>query len=70
MSKRTAGQGEKENQRVPFLERVACSVADAEAASGISRSQLYVEMKNGRLEYLKRGTRRLVRVASLLKLLG
>jgi hypothetical protein len=55
--------------RVPFAERITCSVADAEAASGVSRSQLYLEMKNGRLEYIKRGTRRLVIVPSLLKML-
>jgi hypothetical protein len=63
----THGSG---NERVPFRERVTCSVADAEAASGVSRSQLYLEMKAGRLDYVKRGTRRLVRVPSLLKLLG
>jgi len=57
-------------ERVPFRERVTCSIADAEAASGVSRSQLYLEMKAGRLEYVKRGTRRLVRVPSLLRLLG
>jgi predicted DNA-binding transcriptional regulator AlpA len=54
---------------VPFRERITCSVSDAEAATGVSRSQLYLEMKAGRLEYLKRGTRRLIRVPSLLKLL-
>jgi hypothetical protein len=63
----TGGNGK---DKVPFRERILCSVADAETASGVSRSQLYVEMKSGRLQYVKRGTRRLVRVASLLKLLG
>jgi hypothetical protein len=57
-------------QKVPFRERLACSVSDAVEASGISRSRLYMEMKDGRLEYLQRGSRRLVRVASLIKLLG
>jgi hypothetical protein len=59
-----------EEDRLPFRERLACSVSDAEIASGISRSSLYVEMRNGNLEFVKRGSRRLVRVASLLKLLG
>ncbi len=68
MPKRANGPQNTE-QRVPFSERVTCSVADAEKASGISRSRLYEEMRNGKLQYTKRGTRRLVRVSSLLKLL-
>jgi hypothetical protein len=73
MPKRPAGHDIRTNdreERLPFRERILCSVADAETASGISRSQLYLEMKAGRLEFAKRGSRRLVRVASLLRLLG
>jgi len=64
----TADGGKR--REIPFRERVTCSITDAEAASGISRSQLYLEMKSGRLEFIKRGTRRLVVVPSLLKMLG
>jgi len=63
-------QHEDNETRVPFRERLFCSVNDAELASGISRSRLYLEMKRGTLEFKKRGRRRLVRVPSLLKLLG
>jgi hypothetical protein len=72
MQRRTPAHdaGGNSKDKVPFRERILCSVADAETASGISRSQLYLEMKSGRLEFAKRGSRRLVRVASLLKLLG
>jgi len=72
MQRRTPAHdtGGNSKDKVPFRERILCSVADAETASGISRSQLYVEMKAGRLEFKKRGSRRLVRVASLLRLLG
>jgi len=68
MPKHTPTHGK--DGRIPFRERLTCSIADAEAASGVSRSQLYLEMKNGRLEFIKRGTRRLVVVPSLLKMLG
>jgi hypothetical protein len=61
-------RGNGKDGPVPFQQRITCSVSDAEAATGISRSQLYLEMKAGRLEYVKRGTRRLIRVPSLLKL--
>jgi len=72
MPKRTPGQDDSGNgreERVPFRERLACSVSDAEVASGISRSGLYIEMNAGRLDFFKRGSRRLIRVPSLLKLI-
>jgi hypothetical protein len=71
MSRHSNGnRSEAAEERVPFRDRITCSVADAEAASGISRSQLYLEMKQGRLKYIKRGTRRLVVIPSLLKMLS
>jgi hypothetical protein len=71
MQKRTPARDiSGKDKQVPFHERITCSVADAETASGISRSQLYQEMRAGRLEYTKRGVRRLIRVPSLLRLLG
>jgi hypothetical protein len=69
MQRRTPAHDTGGKDKVPFRQRILCSVADAETASGISRSQLYLEMKAGRLDYVKRGTRRLVSVPSLLKLL-
>jgi hypothetical protein len=70
MPTRPHENGKAAEERVPFRERLTCSVADAQAASGISRSALYQEMRAGNLKFVKRGTRRLVRVQSLLKLLG
>jgi hypothetical protein len=72
MPRRTPGRdsnGDGREERVPFRDRLACSVSDAEAASGISRSGLYLEMKAGRLDYFRRGSRRLIRVPSLLNLI-
>ena len=56
-------------RRIPFAERVTCSVDDAVIVSGIGRSTLYKLMRSGALESTKTGDRRLVRVESLLKLL-
>jgi hypothetical protein len=54
---------------IPFRERLTCSVPEAVEATSIGRSKLYVAMKAGKLEYVKYGQRRLVRVPSLLKLI-
>jgi hypothetical protein len=54
---------------IPFSERVTCTIPQAVEASGVGRSSLYLEMDAGRLEYVKVGSRRLIVVASLLKLL-
>jgi hypothetical protein len=58
------------SERIPFRERLACSITDATVASGVSRSQLYKEMQAGRLDFFKRGSRRLIKVPSLLKLIA
>jgi len=55
---------------IPFAERPACSIDDAAEASGLSRSMLYNKMKSGELEWTKVGARRLIKVPSLLRLLG
>jgi hypothetical protein len=60
----------KARARVPFCERPTCSVDEASAASGLSRSLLYEKMKEGKLDWIKVDTRRLVKVPSLLRLLG
>jgi hypothetical protein len=76
----TAAQKENENrapkrsrdppqrERIPFHERVGCSVADAVEASGQSRSRLYEKMNSGKLAFWKDGKHRIVSVQSLLAL--
>jgi hypothetical protein len=61
---------DKNEGRILFCERPTCSIDQAEEASGLSRSMLYVKMKSGELEWVKVGARRLIKVPSLLKLLG
>jgi predicted DNA-binding transcriptional regulator AlpA len=58
------------NTLIPFSERPTCSVNEAEQASDLSRSMLYELMKEGKIDWVKVGTRRLIKVPSLLKLLG
>jgi hypothetical protein len=57
-------------ERIPFCERPACSIDDAVEASGLSRSMIYNKMKSGEIEWTKIGARRLIKVPSLLRLLG
>ena len=56
--------------RIPFCERLTCSVDDATEVSGLSRSMIYNKMKSGEIEWTKIGARRLIKVPSLLRLLG
>jgi hypothetical protein len=56
--------------RIPFFERPTCSVSEGVEVSGLSRSLLYQKMNAGELEWVKVGSRRLLRVRSLLRLLG
>jgi hypothetical protein len=62
------GRKKHQRERIPFHERVGCSIADAVEASGRSRSRLYDEMKNGKLAFWKDGKHRIVSVQSLLAL--
>jgi hypothetical protein len=55
---------------VPFAERPTCSISEGVEVSGLSRSLLYQKMNAGELEWVKVGSRRLLRVRSLLRLLG
>jgi hypothetical protein len=57
-------------ERIPFGERLTCSVDDATEVSGLSRSMIYNKMKSGEIEWTKIGARRLIKVPSLLRLLG
>jgi excisionase family DNA binding protein len=54
------------SERIPFVERLTCSVDDASEASGLGRSTLYNMMRDGEIEWVKVGARRLLKVQSLL----
>jgi predicted DNA-binding transcriptional regulator AlpA len=49
---------------------LTCSVDDAVKVSGLGRSMIYNKMKSGDIEWMKIGTRRLIKVTSLRRLLG
>lgn len=55
--------------RIPFRERLTCTIADATAATGISRAQLFRLIKAGRLDTTMVDSSRLIRVPSLVRLL-
>ena len=55
---------------IPFGERPTCSVEEAAEVSSLGRSLLYIKMKSGEIEWVKIGKRRLIKVPSLLRLLG
>ncbi len=50
--------------------RITCSVNDALEASGLGRTKFYELVADGSIETMKIGRKRLVRVKSLLQLLG
>lgn len=52
-----------------FSERLTCTIQEAVAATGISRSKLYVLMDEGKIATTKPYSRRLIVVPSLLALL-
>ena len=55
---------------IPLRERVSVTVQVAAAFTGISRSRLYEMLKAGDIEGCMVSGRRLVKVQSLLRLLG
>lgn len=55
---------------IPFHQKITCTIPEAVDASGLGRTKLYELIDDGRVESLKVDNRRLIRVASLLKLLG
>jgi len=50
------------------MEPVLCSIADAARMLGIGKTKLYSILDDGRLETVSIGTRRLVKVASIKRL--
>jgi excisionase family DNA binding protein len=55
--------------RIPFAQRVTCTIADACEATGLGRTNIYELIGDGRLVATSVGRRRLVVVASLLTLM-
>jgi hypothetical protein len=55
---------------IPFRDRISCTIPEASAATGLSRSKLYQEIAVGRIETSKVGGRTLVIVSSLEKLIA
>ena len=57
------------DRRTPFVQRPTCTIAEACDAVGLGRTKLYELIGGGEIDTIAIGRRRLVRVASLLKLL-
>lgn len=50
------------------MERICCSVADAAKAIGVSRATLYNYLADGKIDTVKVGGRRLVKIESVKRL--
>jgi excisionase family DNA binding protein len=61
--------GTTTDKRTPFMQRPTCTIAEACDAVGLGRTKLYELIGGGEIDTVTVGRRRLVRVASLLKLL-
>ncbi|MTV16255.1 helix-turn-helix domain-containing protein [Bradyrhizobium elkanii] len=57
-------------RRLPFAQRVTCTVAEACEATGLGRTKIYELIGDGRVATTMVGRRRLVIVQSLLALVG
>jgi excisionase family DNA binding protein len=60
----------KAGETLAFGERLACSVAEASKAVGLSRSKIYELISGGEVQSVTIGRRRLVSVSSLMRLTG
>jgi excisionase family DNA binding protein len=60
---------ERAQKRIPFPERLTCSVKEAVEVTNISRSRIYELIKSGQLETRQQGRRRLISVPGLLRFL-
>jgi hypothetical protein len=56
--------------RIPFSQRVTCTIAEGCEASGLGRTKIFEAISDKRLQSTKVDGRRLIYVASLLKMLG
>ena len=57
-------------RRLPFAQRLTCTVAEACEATGLGRTKIYELIRDGRVTTTTIGRRRLVIVQSLLALVG
>lgn len=57
-----------DQQRQQDLEKLSYSIAEAEAATGLSRAFLYRLMQAGKLRYSKIGARRIIPRSALVEL--
>lgn len=57
-------------RRLPFSQRLTCTVAEASEVTGLGRTKIYELIGNGRLTTTTIGRRRLVIVQSLFALVG
>lgn len=55
---------------LPFAEKLAFSIAEAERATGLSKPTLYRLMKSGELRFAQIKGRRLIPRSALLELIG
>jgi excisionase family DNA binding protein len=53
---------------VPFKDRIFCSINEAAAATGASRSKIYEWLKSGRIRSTRLDGRTKIQVSSLLEL--
>jgi excisionase family DNA binding protein len=58
------------SSHIPFLERPTCTIGQACSAVGLGRTKFYELIKAGDVKTVLLGRRRLVHVASLMRLLG
>jgi len=58
------------NAAIPFVERPACTMAEACSAVDFGKTKLYEPIDGGEIESIRIGRRRLVRVPSLPQFLG
>jgi excisionase family DNA binding protein len=59
-----------QGRRLPFAQRLTCTVAEACEVTGLGRTRLYELIGNGRVTTTTVGRRRLIIVQSLLALVG
>ncbi|WP_431309704.1 excisionase family DNA-binding protein [Bradyrhizobium iriomotense] len=57
-------------RRLPFAQRLTCTVAEACEATGLGRTKIYELIGDGRVTTTTVGRRRLIIVQSLLALVG
>jgi excisionase family DNA binding protein len=58
----------EERARIPFRERLYCSIAEARQVTSLSNTKIYEMMKDGRIAYVQVDGRRLIKIESLLRL--